>query len=525
MSSSPNMFHFNDFNNNYIEDPDYIRDHIGDFYKDTCIFVTGATGFVGKALVDKLLRSCSGLNSIYLLMRPKKGRAIEERLKELLDNPVFSSIKKRNPDILNRIKAVAGDITLPNLGISAKEYQMLIERINVVFHSAATVRFDEELRNAFIHNTLGTKKVLEMCNKMQQLKSFVYVSTAYSNSDKENIDESVYELPFDYETIMNSIEMLPQEAAEVLSKKLLGRHPNTYTLTKAMAEHIVLKHSDLIPSAIVRPSIITASWKEPQPGWVDSVSGITGIFMEVGRGTIKSIICKENMKMDIIPVDTVINTVLTAAWHTVAYRSNTMRVYNCTSGNTNPITWKEFRLLTEKYSKEYPSKYVTWYPGITYRTNRALHAVCVNLFHHIPAAILDVFLFMTKRKPFMLKMSRKFEEAIMAGKFFSTNQWNFEVTSMRSLTKAVQMANDGEHFDVDISENNGFKWDDYVKNFILGVRQFILKDDLSSLNQARSKLNRLYWFQKMLHMMTFCVVTKMALSVLMASMSRNTLEL
>ena len=132
---------------------------------------------------------------------------------------------------------------------------------------------------------------------------------------------------------------------------------------------------------------------------MDNVSGITGIFMECGRGTIKSIICDDRCTMDLIPVDVVVNTLITAAWHTAAHRSNTMRVYNCTSGGVNPITWREFGQLTHKYSLEYPSKYVTWYPGFTYRTSRVMHVICAHLFHLLPSAFLDVFLYCTKQKP------------------------------------------------------------------------------------------------------------------------------
>ena len=65
---------------------------------------------------------------------------------------------------------------------------------------------------------------------------------------------------------------------------------------------------------------MTAAWKEPFPGWVDNISGVTGIMMEIGRGSIKSIICDETLIMDLIPVDIVANTIVTAAWHTTAYR-------------------------------------------------------------------------------------------------------------------------------------------------------------------------------------------------------------
>jgi len=54
--------------------------NISEFYRDRSIFVTGATGFMGKVLVEKLLRSCPDIKTIYLLMRPKKGQDILHRL-------------------------------------------------------------------------------------------------------------------------------------------------------------------------------------------------------------------------------------------------------------------------------------------------------------------------------------------------------------------------------------------------------------------------------------------------------------
>lgn len=73
-------------------------------------------------------------------------------------------------------------------------------------------------------------------------------------------------------------------------------------------------------TAIIIVIPVTAAWKEPYPGWVDNISGITGIFMECGRGTIKTIICDEKCHIDVIPVDVVVDTLITAAWHTVANR-------------------------------------------------------------------------------------------------------------------------------------------------------------------------------------------------------------
>lgn len=64
---------------------------IADFYKGRDIFITGATGFIGKALIEKLLRSCSTLNRIFILTRPKRGKSFEERVKVITDNPVSNT--------------------------------------------------------------------------------------------------------------------------------------------------------------------------------------------------------------------------------------------------------------------------------------------------------------------------------------------------------------------------------------------------------------------------------------------------
>jgi len=65
---------------------------IQNFFSGSCVLVTGATGFVGKALVEKLLRSCPDLRTIYLLIRPKRGLDVQTRQKELLKNPVSMTV-------------------------------------------------------------------------------------------------------------------------------------------------------------------------------------------------------------------------------------------------------------------------------------------------------------------------------------------------------------------------------------------------------------------------------------------------
>lgn len=61
---------------------------INEFYKGRNIFITGVTGFMGKALLEKLLRSCPGIEKIYVLIRPKKGKQLQERLNVMYEDGV-----------------------------------------------------------------------------------------------------------------------------------------------------------------------------------------------------------------------------------------------------------------------------------------------------------------------------------------------------------------------------------------------------------------------------------------------------
>lgn len=74
-------------------------------------------------------------------------------------------------------------------------------------------------------------------------------------------------------------------------------------------------YKDRIPVAIVRPSIVTAAHSEPCPGWIDNIQGITGIMMEIGKGSISSILGDKNIICDIIPVDYVVNDLIVSAQH------------------------------------------------------------------------------------------------------------------------------------------------------------------------------------------------------------------
>lgn len=116
------------------------------FYRNKSIFITGATGFLGKVLIEKLLRSCYDLKKIYVLVRHKKGSTPAQRLTDLVNCKLFENVAQYYPEFRSKLEAIEGDILDPNMGISPEDDKKLVENVNVVFHSAATVRFDEPLK-------------------------------------------------------------------------------------------------------------------------------------------------------------------------------------------------------------------------------------------------------------------------------------------------------------------------------------------------------------------------------------------
>lgn len=58
------------------------------FYNDKTIFITGASGFMGKVLLEKLLYACSDMKEVFILMRPKRGKSGADRVEEMTKLPV-----------------------------------------------------------------------------------------------------------------------------------------------------------------------------------------------------------------------------------------------------------------------------------------------------------------------------------------------------------------------------------------------------------------------------------------------------
>lgn len=136
------------------------------------------------------------------------------------------------------------------------EKKILIDEVDVVFHGAASVRFDDHLANAIIMNTRGAREVAKLALEMKKKPVFVHVSTTYCNTDRKVIDEVIYPTFADWKKCIQLAEEMDSYTLDTLTQKFIKPMPNTYTFTKSLAEHVV---KDLcegkIPTIIYRPSI------------------------------------------------------------------------------------------------------------------------------------------------------------------------------------------------------------------------------------------------------------------------------
>jgi len=200
--------------------PSYFSSPITDFYAGRNVFITGATGFVGVTIVEKLLRDVPNVGTLYLLMRAKKGKSVQERLEELKKNSVFDKFKELQLESrLSKIVPIEGDVGLEHLGISPKDRQTLIDNVNVVFHSAATLDFFQSLKETTNINLRGTRRVVELCQQIKNLDALVHVSSAYVNAYLTKVEEKLYPAPEDPEKIIQLSETLNDDALKELEPK------------------------------------------------------------------------------------------------------------------------------------------------------------------------------------------------------------------------------------------------------------------------------------------------------------------
>jgi len=459
------------------------------FYTGKTVFITGATGFMGKVLVEKLLRSTL-VSKLYLLIRPKKGVHTQQRLKLLLAGKIFDRIRKENPEVLKKVEAIDGDITEDRLGITEEQESLLEDTVNIVFHCAATVRFDEDLTKSVAMNVAGVMSVIALAKKMTRLEALVDVSTAYCNCDLKHIEERIYPAPGNPGGMVDMCQWMDPEIlnSPEVTRKMIGNRPNTYTFTKALAESVLSSSCSSLPVSVMRPSIVSASLREPTPGWVDNFNGPSGIIAGAGKGIMRTLFCKRACTADMVPVDLCINLLCCVAWRTSTQTPGDIKVYNYTSGELNPVTWGEIEVWGLSSILKAAYEGCMWYPGGSYKENWYTNRLFQLLFHYGPAHCVDLLCWATGKKPFLVRISDLMQKSAKALETFTTNSWSWSNDNTLAL-EADLTEEDRQMFGFDI---RAVDWRSYLDEYAQGIRDNVFQEDPSTQAACRRKLWLLY---------------------------------
>lgn len=162
-------------------------------------------------------------------------------------------------ETLKKVVPVVGVMDAENMGFSDEILRELRENVNIIFHVAATIKFNTHLRVAIRTNLTGTLRCIELAKSLRNFSSFVHLSTAFCNSNCAGLlEEKVYapvQDPYEMLKMAENDDAWMNVNTRADWQHITKEHPNTYTFTKQLAENLVMKELAGYPAAIVRPSI------------------------------------------------------------------------------------------------------------------------------------------------------------------------------------------------------------------------------------------------------------------------------
>ncbi|KAL2642613.1 hypothetical protein R1flu_010200 [Riccia fluitans] len=430
--------------------------HIAKNLEDKRILITGATGFLAKVLVEKILRTQPRIGQLYLLVRESKKMTIQERTVDgIFSCSLFKPLREEYGDqkfvelILRKVTPVSGDIGKAGLDLSPGDAELLMRDLDIIVSSAATTKFDERYDKAVEINTLGPLRLLELAKQCPKLVLFQHISTAYVNGRREGVCK---EVPFQYgqsllkeiyqgesnkETLKcpkldpeGEVELAMRTRDELRRKyglengqsrpkiaqglvklgteraKMFG-WSDTYTFSKAMGEQILMKHRGDVPVVIVRPSVVESTVRSPFDGWIEGQRMLDPIVTAYGKGFLKGFLVDPETVLDVIPADIVVNVVLAAIVKHAGYMLKNPIIYQVASSVLNPMTMRKVADACYDHFRNYPmvSKKDKHQPATrihvnycVFVTSEAVFRFLVTLFFDLPLKVLNsLFLVNDKR--------------------------------------------------------------------------------------------------------------------------------
>ena len=383
-------------------------------YRGKNVFVTGGTGFLGMALVEKMLRSLPSLNRLYLLIRPSLEKGAKERFEsDVLGSSVFLRLREElgsrfEERIADKVRVLEGDVHADHLGLDTETLAELSREVDAIVHSAASVVFDARLDEAVDSNVRGTLGLLVLARLWEKKPLFVHFSTSYVAGTKEGLipedtpDEySPNGTRLDPEAEISHLDEVVGEVEEASGEKELAKQlrtesyrelgmvgeeaevrerveqlrrawvrerlvergnerarslgwPDVYTFTKSLAERRMLQERGALPLVILRPAIIESSIAEPHPGWIQGSRMADPVIMAFARGVLREFPGDPESLMDLVPVDHVVNATIAATAVGLTRRPVEPEVYQVASGERNPLRFRDLYKHVREYFLKNP---------------------------------------------------------------------------------------------------------------------------------------------------------------------------
>ncbi|KAI6363581.1 hypothetical protein MCOR25_005864 [Pyricularia grisea] len=336
------------------------------------VLVTGATGFLGKVLLEELFRLKTELSihEVVLLIRPSKTLSASERFAEIAKKPCFANLYKGWTD---SVRVVEGDLTLPRCGLEDAVYASLCETTTHIIHTAACIKFDTSVNEALSANVDSSLHILRLAKGCRDLRQLVITSTAYVTPPQDGpIYESLVPLPRPAWSLLEDLRSGALGKSEAIE---LTGHRNIYSLSKCLAEHIICETKGSLPLSIVRPSIICAALEYPRPGWIDSHDAFAGIALGFANDVLKVINGRPEAKLDIVPVDKVAACLIDEAFPRKEreYETPQPRIIFSVATTTQSLTLGEACQMMEAFFKKGRFRYIGPMGGYTFDIQQFLH--------------------------------------------------------------------------------------------------------------------------------------------------------
>ncbi len=289
------------------------------------VFITGVTGFLGRHLAVRLLQNRDDVDRLRCLVRADDVEHGRGRLRRSLARAVQDDGLDA---LMARIDPVPGDLTLPRLGLSDADWDLVAARCDVVVHSAADVRFNQDLEDARRRNVEGTARVTELARAAAAtgLRRFDWVGTAFVAGLRRD-------------------RVMEAELAHEAGWK------NSYEQSKYEAEGWLREHAADLPVTVYRPSIIVG---ESTTGATSNFGMLYWPVQVYARGWWRTIVGDAATVVDVVPVDFVADAIEALGRGT----DHVGGTFHLAAGPEGSLTIEEIAAVVRSFFGGKPPRYV-----------------------------------------------------------------------------------------------------------------------------------------------------------------------